>query len=231
MKRDRDEETMNRVGLIVGLAVSTALVLASAAQGHVTVQPDRAPAGGFVRLDVRVPDERDDASTTRVAVQLPDGFADASYEPIPGWTVKVKKTKLTKPIKTDEGEVTDGVKQVTWTSRRGIPPGGFQDFGLSVQVPGKTGDILTFKALQTYSNGEIVRWIGAKGSDAPAPIVSVGAASGSTERAGAEGPPSQAGDSGGSDTLAIVALIIGALGLAAGAAALRSARRAAALSR
>ena len=49
------------------------------------------------------------------------------------------------------------------TAEDGIPPGAFQDFGLSVQIPGKAGDKLTFKALQTYSNGEIVRWIGAAG--------------------------------------------------------------------
>jgi hypothetical protein len=65
--------------------------------------------------------------------------------------------------------VTEGVKQITWTSKQGIPPGAFQDFGLSVQVPGKAGDTLTFKALQTYSNGEIVRWIGPEGSDNSGP--------------------------------------------------------------
>ena len=34
----------------------------------------RAPAGGFTRLDVRVPNERDDAGTTKVDVQLPPGL-------------------------------------------------------------------------------------------------------------------------------------------------------------
>jgi uncharacterized protein YcnI len=221
------EGTMNRVAAITGLAVAAALASASVAHGHVTVQPDRAPAGGFVRLDVRVPNERDDASTTRVAVQLPDGFAEASYEPVPGWTVKLKKAKLATPIKTDEGEVTEGVKQVTWTSRRGIPPDAFQDFGLSVQIPGQAGQTLTFKALQTYSDGEIVRWIGANDSDAPAPTVSVGAAGGDTERAAADSSAPEGTDAGGSDTVAIVALGIGALGLAAGAAGLVAARRAA----
>ena len=48
------------------------------------VQPDTGPAGGFTRLDVRVPNERDDAGTTKVDVQLPPGFIAASYEPVPG---------------------------------------------------------------------------------------------------------------------------------------------------
>ena len=59
------------------------LLAPAAAQAHVTLQPDTAPAGGFTRLDVRVPNERDDAGTTKVDVQLPPGFIAASYEPVP----------------------------------------------------------------------------------------------------------------------------------------------------
>ena len=33
-------------------------------------------------------------------MQFPDGFAEVSFQPVPGWNVKVKKTKLAKPIKT-----------------------------------------------------------------------------------------------------------------------------------
>ena len=68
-----------------------ALAVPAAAQAHVTLQPNTAAAGAFTRLDVRVPNERDDASTTKVEVQFPDGFASASYEPVPGWDVKVTK--------------------------------------------------------------------------------------------------------------------------------------------
>ena len=142
-------------------AVATAALAApAAAQAHVTLQPNEAAAGGFTRLDVRVPNERDDAATTKVRLQLPDGFAFASYEPVPGWKVNVEKGKLAEPVKTDDGDVSEGVKLITWSSAKGIPAGAFEDFGLSVRVPGKAGDTLTFKAVQTYSNGEVVRWIG-----------------------------------------------------------------------
>ena len=76
-------------------------------------------------------------------------------------------------------QVTEGVKTITWTADDeddAIPPGAFQDFGLSVRIPDKAGEKLTFKALQTYSGGEVVRWIGAEDSDNPAPIVTVTAA-------------------------------------------------------
>ena len=117
--------------------------------------------------------------TTKVAVQFPAGFAEASYQSVPGWRVKVVKEKLATPVKTDDGEVTEGVKTITWTARSkadGIAPGQFQDFPLSVQIPGKAGDTLTFKALQTYSDGTVARWIGAPDADKPAPQVQVTAA-------------------------------------------------------
>jgi uncharacterized protein YcnI len=228
-----------RPTLIAGAALAlTALVAPAAAQAHVTVQPNHAAAGAFTRLDVRVPTERDDASTVKVDVQFPPGFAEASYEPVPGWNIKVTKEKLATPIKTDDGEVTEGVSRITWTAKNkadGIPPGGFQDFGLSVQVPGKAGDELTFKALQTYSNGEIVRWIGGPGSDTPAPVVSVtGSASeapsapssatpAATVAATPTAEPASTSDS--SDSLAITALIIAIAGLIAGVMGLMAARR------
>jgi uncharacterized protein YcnI len=222
---------MNRRRTTLALATVAALAAPAVAQAHVTVQPKQAPAGGFTRLDVRVPNERDDASTTKIQLQLPDGFAEASFEPNPGWTVKVHKAKLAQQIKTDDGTVTEGVKEITWTSDNGtgIPPGAFKDFGLSVQVPGKAGDTLTFKALQTYSNGEVVRWIGPEGSDNPAPTVAVTSADEDTHEGHASAPAPASGSSssssgGGSNTLAIIALIVGALGLLAGAAALTAGR-------
>jgi uncharacterized protein len=217
------------VPLAVALAGALALALPAVAGAHVTLQPNSAPAGGYTRLDVRVPNERDDADTTKVVLQLPEGFAQVAYEPVPGWTVEETRAKLAKPIQTDDGTVTEGVATVTWTghgSAGRIPPGAFQDFGLSVQVPGKAGDRLTFKALQTYGNGDVVRWIGPEGSDNPAPTVAVTAAAGDHGAAGATTAPAAAGSgSGDGDTLAVIALVVGALGLLAGAGALVASRR------
>ena len=231
---------INRPRAVAALAAVAALGLPAAASAHVTIQPPTAPADGFTRIDVRVPNERDDAGTTKVEVQLPPGFASVSYEPRPGWKVTLKKVKLDKPIKTDEGlEVTEGIGQVTWTGdgKQGvIRPGEFVDFGLSVKMPaGKPGEKLTFKALQTYEGGEVVRWIGPESADEPAPTVTLTAA-GEGGGHGAPGPaPATPAESapassttesdGGGDGLAIAALIVGALGLLAGIAALATARR------
>jgi periplasmic copper chaperone A len=207
-------------------AIACALAIPGIAGAHVTVQPQEAPAKGFVVEDVRVPNEEENASTTKVAVQLPDGFAEVSFQPVPGWKVKVKKTKLAQPITTDEGDkLTEQVSTVTWSGGT-IAPGEFQDFPVSLQMPDKAGTALTFKAIQTYSNGKVVRWIGPPDAEEPAPQVKVTAAEGETASAT---PAASTSDNSGDDdskTLAVIALIVGALGLLAGGAALLARRRA-----
>ena len=211
------------------IAAVTALTLAlpAAAQAHVTLQPDEAPAGGFARLDVRVPNEEEAKDTTKVQIQMPAGFAHASYEPVAGWKVDVKKTKLAKPVETDDGTITEEVAQITWTGdgRTGtIKPGQFQDFGLSVGLPDKKpGTKLTFKALQTYTGGQVVRWIGAPDSDKPAPQVTLKAPEAEHGAAPAAAPKSD--DDGPSTALVVVALVLGGAGLAAGGTALATSRR------
>jgi len=206
-----------------------ALAIPASAGAHVTLQPSEAAAGDYTVLDVRVPNERDDAATTKVDVQLPSGFVFASYQAVPGWSVEVKMQKLTKPVQTDDGPVTSEVREMTWTAdsdKAGIQPGQFQDFPISVQIPGEAGDTLTFKAIQTYDNGEVVRWIGAPDAEEPAPQVAVTAGSEGHDGAPAASDSSESGDSdSASKGLGIAALILGALGLLGGGAALARSRR------
>jgi uncharacterized protein YcnI len=214
---------------LASAAALAALAVPAAAQAHVTLQPQQAPAGAYVVESVRVPNETDDATTTKVAVQFPDGFAAVSYQPVAGWTAEVVKRQLATPVKTDDGEITEGVRQITWTARSadaGIAPGQFRDFPLSVRIPDQAGDTLTFKALQTYSDGTVVRWIGAPDADQPAPQVRVVEAASSAATPAVAAPAVAALSSdGGSDTLGVIALVVGALGLLAGGAALVVARR------
>jgi len=229
--------------LIVLGALIALLVLPGSAPAHVTLQPNSAPAGQFVRLDVRVPNEQDKASTNKVSVQFPPGFIFASYEPVPGWKVTVKRSKLDTPVTAEGEKFTEQVSQMTWTgsgSEGKIGPGQFQDFGVSVQIPDKAGTKLKFPAVQTYDNGDVTRWIGAESSEEPAPLVDVTAASGEesgssgttgstgttgdTEETSSGGEESSSGDED-SKTLSIIALVVGGLGLVLGGVALSSARR------
>lgn len=209
----------------LGLIAALALAVPASAGAHVTLQPDEAAAGDFTVLDVRVPNERDDAATSKVDVQFPAGFVFASYQPVPGWSVKVRMEKLAKPISSHGEEITEQVAGMTWTADgdgAAIQPGQFLDLPISVQIPGEAGDALTFKALQTYDDGEVVRWIGAPDSDEPAPQVAV--TEGSEEHGHASGDAAEgSGDDseGASKALGIAALIVGALGLLVGGIALR----------
>jgi periplasmic copper chaperone A len=210
-------------------ALAALFVLAPVASAHVTLQPEEAPAGGFTRLDVRVPTERDNASTTKVDVQFPPGFLFVSTEPVPGWNSEITMRKLDKPVEQFGEQITEEVDRVTFTADgEGIGPGQFQDFGLSLGVPDKAGSTLTFKAVQTYSSGEVVRWIGPPDAEEPAPQVKLTAAE---EEGGAAQPAAQqpqapaAEEDDESNTLSIIALIVGGLGLLAGLAALLTGRR------
>lgn len=204
---------MPKLRTAVAATVAAALALPAAASAHVTLQPNTAAAGGFTRLDVRVPTERDDAATVKVDVQFPEGFESVSYEPRPGWDVKVTRSG-------------DAVSRITWSGGE-IAPGEFTDFGLSLRMPeGTEGDKLTFKALQTYDDGEVVRWIGPEDADEPAPVVTLTAADAggghgapgsgpdaSTAAENASAPAAASEDDG--DGLAIAALVVAVLALGA----------------
>jgi uncharacterized protein YcnI len=231
----------------IALAATAAAVLAApaAAQAHVTLQPKEVPAGSYARLDVRVPNERDDSGTVKVQVQFPDGIASASYEAVPGWRVKVVNEEAPEPIDLHGEEVTEQIDTVTWTAAddgAAIQPGEFQDFGLSAGLPADVGagETLTFPAIQTYDSGEVVRWIGPPDAEEPAAEVALTAAEETEDGAeetedGAE-PEDQGNEEAASDGmdeddddapmgLAVAALIVGALGLITGGASLLRSRR------
>jgi uncharacterized protein YcnI len=159
-------------------AAAAALAVPAAASAHVTLQPGSATAGSFSRMDVRVPNERDNKGTIKVDVRLPDGFYFLSYQKVPGWKARVFKKKLAQPVNLGGFEVDEQFTRIVWRARKPkrdrIAPGQFQDFPLSVRVPdGDAGSRLVFRAFQTYQRGERVAWTGAPDSDSPAPRVTL----------------------------------------------------------
>ncbi|MEE4541125.1 YcnI family protein [Streptomyces sp. V4-01] len=136
------------------------LLAAVPAFAHVTVQPGSAAKGSYSTVSFKVPNEEDSASTIKVEVNLPvdHPIASVSLQPVPGWTAQVTKSKLTTPLKTDDGTVDEAVTRITWSGGK-IAPGQFQQFPVSFGPLPDDADSLPFKALQTYSNGDIVRWI------------------------------------------------------------------------
>jgi uncharacterized protein YcnI len=205
----------------IAAAAAAALVLAPAAAAHVTLNPREWEADGFARFAIRVPNERDDANTTRITLKFPKRVLSASFQPMEGWKRTVKMETLDEPIEVEGERVSERIDTVTW-SGGSIRPGEFQEFGVSFRTPNEPGTELAFPAVQRYSSGEVVRWIGPPDADEPAPLIAIteaapeaGAAAPAATPAATPAPPDAPAqeESGGSDTLSIIALIAGAAGL------------------
>ncbi|WP_327009274.1 YcnI family protein [Dactylosporangium sp. NBC_01737] len=224
-----------RAGVAVAAAAAAALAFPAAASAHVTVNPNTATQGGYTKVTFRVPNERDDASTTKVEIALPADkpIASVSLKPVQGWTAVAESGKLATPIKTADGEITDAVLKITWTAAAdaAIKPHQFQEFDVSLG-PLPVTDQIVFKALQTYSTGEIVRWIDepAAGAEAehPAPVLKLAkkADPSAPPAAAMGGPAVEAEDDGGDGTavgLGAAGLVLGLAGLVVGVLAYRRA--------
>jgi uncharacterized protein YcnI len=149
-----------RIGLGIGATVTAMLSLPGTAQAHVTVQPETAEGGGFSVVAFRVPNERDDASTTQLRVTLPRDQPIGSVQttPVPGWKITTATRHLDKAIEVEGERLNTVVSEITWTATGGgIRPDQFQDFDLSLGQLPESGK-LVFDALQTFSNGEKVNW-------------------------------------------------------------------------
>src|SRR5689334_14228866 len=108
-----------RAGVAAAAALTAALVLPATASAHVTVNPNTAVQGGYTKVTFRVPTERDDASTTKLEVAIPTDkpIVSVSLKPVQGWTATTETTKLSTPIKSDDGDqITDAVSKITWTA-------------------------------------------------------------------------------------------------------------------
>jgi uncharacterized protein YcnI len=216
--------TRAAVRTLAALTGAGLILLAAPGWAHVEIEPATATQGGYTALSFRVPDETDSTSTTKIQVYLPTDhpLASVSVRPHPGWTAEVETMKLATPLTSDDGEVTEAVSRVTWTAdgpQDALKPGEYDDFDLSV---GPLPDVpsLTFKTLQTYSDGTVVRWIdppaaeGQPEPEHPAPTLTLVPASDEP----AVGPGSaEGGDDGDGAATPALVLSIAALVLAAGA--------------
>lgn len=236
---------------VLGALTAGGLVLLAAgpAFAHVSVQPGQAEKGGYSTISFKVPNERDKASTVKLEVTMPTDHPLASVmpQPVPGWDVKVTKTKLAKPMEMHGEKINEAVTKITWTGGK-IDPGTFQQFPLSVGQLPEDADQLVFKALQTYDNKEVVRWIeepekGAAEPENPAPVLKLVAPAEGSDGHGAAAADDKGEDAGkaasgdstsaaeadddgdSSDTtarvLGIAGIVIGAAGVAFGVVASR----------
>ncbi|MFI8188398.1 YcnI family protein [Streptomyces sp. NPDC085946] len=235
---------VSRITAVAAVAGTAVLAVSAPAFAHVTVQPEGdAAKGGYAVVDFKVPNERDDASTTKLEVTFPTDHPIASVLPAPvdGWDIEVTKSKLPKPLELHGKQITEAVTKVTWTADgKGIEPGFFQKFPVSVGALPEDTDEIVFKALQTYSDKDVVRWIevpqeGQEEPEKPAPVLELSdaedghshgasddTASGDAEEAEKASADTTAAEADTDDTdttarvLGVVGIVVGAAGVAYG---------------
>ncbi|MGH3738336.1 MAG: YcnI family protein [Micromonosporaceae bacterium] len=206
-----------------------------AAAAHVTVEPKEATQGGYATVVFRMPNERDDASTTKLDVVMPAEHPIASVRTmdVPGWDITLKKRKLDKPIEASGRKIEEVVDTITWTATKGHALGNaeFVQFPVSMGRLPET-DHLVFKALQTYDSGEVVRWIeeaeeGEERPEHPAPVLTLVKAPTEVDGSAAPVPAAAEKDSSDGGTpmwLGILGLLAGLGGLTLGGLAYQRTR-------
>jgi uncharacterized protein YcnI len=178
--------------VIVLVAALTALVLTGTASAHARMSPPVSIANELQLYSLAIPTEKENATTTKVVLNLPQGFSIDSFVSSPGWKRTVQQTG------TGDNAV---VQKVTWTG--GSTPTEEDSLFQFLAQPAKAGSY-TFDVQQTYSDGSIVDWSGPESAEAPAPTIDVRSSFGG----------------GGTSTLTIVALVLGAVGVLLGGFAL-----------
>jgi uncharacterized protein YcnI len=176
-----------RQALVAAGAAAFALVLADAAFAHAIVSPPVAKAKVAQQFTLSVPTEEEGATTTTIELTVPSGFSIDSFEAEPGWKRGEQAT--------GSGEERT-IQKVTWSGGK-VPTDEDAVFRFNGSMD--SSKTYAFKVRQTYSNGKVVDWTGSESSDTPAPVV--------------EGVSSVGGSS---STLAIVALVVGGIGVLLG---------------
>jgi uncharacterized protein YcnI len=160
---------MIRKLVVVGAIITGVVALmAGPAFAHVEIEREGdVSSDGNVAATLHVPNEMTNAGTVKIALVFPDtpALVTAQPDPIDGWEFNVEKNA--------GGDVT----QVVWT---GGPLTGDNEVALPLtigSIPSDT-DTIEFKALQTYDNGDEVRWIeptppGGEEPEHPAPVLFV----------------------------------------------------------
>jgi periplasmic copper chaperone A len=232
-------------------AASAFLVFAPVAAAHVTTSPAEVPVGyGYTQFSI--PHGCDGSATTSLSIQIPAGVASVKPEVVPGWEISLTTGELPEPVEIFGENQTEGVTEVTWTGGP-LDDAYLQKFGLSFFASESLeGETIAFPTVQACEQG-VTRWIetsaeGEEEPEHPAPTVTFVASEGhehgaamtaADDTADEHAADQEAMDSSsdvveaaavddssdGTSAIELLALGLGAAGLAAGLVALVVARR------
>lgn len=211
------------------LAAAMLVIGMSAASAHVHVDPDDPAANGYTHLTFSVPNESATAKTNKIVVDLPTEipFTSVSVKQMDGWSAQVITSELPKPATIDGSTVTKAPSQVVWTADAAheIGQNEYQTFSLSVGKLPAAGTTITLAAEQSYTDGSVVKWDqktveGQAEPEHPAPSFVTAAEDGTAVAEATAPATASAATSTSPNGTSILALIVGAVGLVVGVAAL-----------
>jgi len=248
-------KTRHRLALGLSTAGLAGLVLGAVPAGaHIHAEPHEVPAGASSIVSFTTGHGCDGSPTNEIRIRIPEPIVSASPQWMAGWDAEKTMEALDEPVEQAHGDpLTERVAEITFTAQPGneLPDGQRGVYTITFTAPDTPGESLVFPVVQGCVEGESA-WIeetveGEDEPEMPAPIVTIGEASGgghgeepaddgdtATADDGEEAPATTEAasdddgddsDDGGSDGMAIAALALGAVGLATGGAALAQTRR------
>jgi copper(I)-binding protein len=152
---------------------------------HVILNKTDAKIGAPYKAVLVIPHGCEGSATTRLTVTIPEGMIAVKPLPKPGWKIDVVKGGYQRTYAFMHGmQVSEGVKEITWTGR--LDDGFYDEFAFAGFIADslKDGERLAFPAVQQCEVGS-ASWseVAAAGQDPhslkfPAPLLRLAAAEG-----------------------------------------------------
>lgn len=167
---------MLKLNLPILVAVLGLAVFCGPASAHITLATQEAPVGGTFKAVLVVGHGCGAEATTKVRVQIPEGFYNVKPMPKAGWTLETVTGTYAQPYMNHGTEMTEGVTEISWSG--GNLPDAFYDefifrgtFGSELEA----GSRISFPVIQDCGATEDA-WIDTSGDDGvemPAPSLTL----------------------------------------------------------
>jgi periplasmic copper chaperone A len=139
------------------LTMVAALLSATPAFAHATLDRGDAPADSYFQLAINIPHGCEGSPTLKVRVRIPDDVVGVKPQPKPGWDLAIRKVIRAPATGPSRGhDIGETVAEVTWTGK--LLDEHFDRFVLHMRLPDRPGATLYFHTVQECEKG-VHRWI------------------------------------------------------------------------
>jgi uncharacterized protein YcnI len=197
---------IRKLAVVGAIVTGVVALVAGPAFAHVEIERDgKVSADGVVAATLHVPNESKTAGTVKIELTFPatPKLTTVEAQAVNGWTATVTKSS------------SGDVQAVTWSG--GPVTGNTEmEFPFSIGDVPNNVDTVDFKAVQTYDDGEVVRWIeptppGGEEPEHPAPVLTVRGEASHEDAAAPAADHSKSDSDDGLSTGAIVAIVVGVI--------------------